>query len=102
LVPTKATLFGLDVRFRHIDQKMADEKAARSLSKLRINDRDNKKKNRHSIPIDPNLLKSKSKPAMAGPGKHQWNARKTAATLTNYNSTQRLWPSVGDGAITAT
>ena len=32
LVPTKATLFGLDIRFRHIDQKLADEKAARSLS----------------------------------------------------------------------
>lgn len=39
LNPTKATLFGLDVRFRHIDKRIADEKAARSLSKLRINDR---------------------------------------------------------------
>ena len=26
LVPTKATLFGLDVRFRGIDQKLAEEK----------------------------------------------------------------------------
>ena len=26
LVPTKATLFGLDVRFREIDKKLAEEK----------------------------------------------------------------------------
>lgn len=31
MVPTKATLFGLDVRFRRVDQKLADEKAACSL-----------------------------------------------------------------------
>ena len=27
LIPTKATLFGLDVRFRAIDQKMEEEKS---------------------------------------------------------------------------
>jgi len=30
LVPTKAALFGLDVRFRVIEKKMLDEKLARS------------------------------------------------------------------------
>lgn len=39
LIPTKATLFGLDVRFRHIDQKIAEDKAAKSLSKLRISNK---------------------------------------------------------------
>jgi hypothetical protein len=27
LIPTRATLFGLDVRFRAIDKKMEDEKS---------------------------------------------------------------------------
>ena len=27
LIPTKATLFGLDVRFRAIDQKMEEDKS---------------------------------------------------------------------------
>jgi hypothetical protein len=35
-VPTKASLFGLDIRFRPIEKKINDEKAAKSLSKLRI------------------------------------------------------------------
>ena len=52
--PTKATLFGLDVRFRHIDKRIADEKAARSLSKLRINDRKGERQNRHKIPLEIN------------------------------------------------
>ena len=30
LIPTKATLFGLEIRFRHIDQKIAEERAQRA------------------------------------------------------------------------
>jgi hypothetical protein len=34
LVPTKATLFGLDLRFRKIDQKLLEEKEKKNASKV--------------------------------------------------------------------
>lgn len=54
-MPTKATLFGLDVRFRYIDQKIAEEKAARAKFRGRRNksltrDENGIIKNRHTIP----------------------------------------------------
>ena len=33
-MPTKATLFGLDVRFRGIDQKLAEDKEKRNASRV--------------------------------------------------------------------
>ena len=58
MIPTKATLFGLDVRFRHIDQKIADEKAAKSLSKSKINNSKGTRSNRHNLPkhVNPSQL----------------------------------------------
>lgn len=32
-MPTKATLFGLEIRFRHIEQKIAEERAQRAKTK---------------------------------------------------------------------
>lgn len=56
MVPTKSTLFGLDVRFRHVDQKVVDEKAARSVTRggknKNMRDADGKVKNRHLLPAD--------------------------------------------------
>lgn len=36
LVPTKATLFGLDLRFRKIDQKLLEDKERKNASKVVI------------------------------------------------------------------
>ena len=58
LNPTKATLFGLDIRFRHIDEKVEAEKAARSLSKQKLQKGKANKSNRHVLPkhINPLVL----------------------------------------------
>jgi len=36
LAPTKASLFGLDIRFRQIDKKIAEENEKRNSTKIRI------------------------------------------------------------------
>jgi len=49
-VPTKATLFGLDVRFRHIDDKIAAEKDARKATRPGAN-KEKGVANRHALPV---------------------------------------------------
>ena len=36
MVPTKATLFGLDVRFREVDKKVAEEREKKNASRIRF------------------------------------------------------------------
>ena len=59
LVPTKASLFGLDVRFRQIDKKIADENEKRNATKIKISGKSQSKLNlttytddfnRHKLP----------------------------------------------------
>lgn len=51
LVPTKAALFGLDVRFRNVDKQIMDEKLRRSAFKTgRNKDTNGYSLNRHSFP----------------------------------------------------
>ena len=59
LVPTKASLFGLDVRFREIDKKIADENEKRNATKIKISGKSQSKLNlttftddfnRHKLP----------------------------------------------------
>ena len=61
LVPTKAALFGLDVRFRHIDQKIALDNEKRNASKIRLHSkpksRGDENINRHKIPKNLNMDK---------------------------------------------
>ena len=61
LVPTKATLFGLDVRFRHIDQKIALDNEKRNASRIRLHakprSRGDEAVNRHKIPKNLNMDK---------------------------------------------
>ena len=59
-MPTKATLFGLDVRFRHIDEKIAAEKAARSATRPGATNKNNGVANRHALPqvVNPKLFSS--------------------------------------------
>lgn len=51
-MPTKATLFGLDLRFRKVDQKLLEEKEKKNASKVIIG-RSKDGFNRHHIPVDP-------------------------------------------------
>ena len=59
LVPTKAALFGLDVRFRHIDQKIALDNEKRNASRIRLHakpkSRGDEAINRHKIPKNINM-----------------------------------------------
>lgn len=61
LVPTKATLFGLDVRFRHIDQKIALDNEKRNASRIRLHakprSRGDEAVNRHKLPKNLNMDK---------------------------------------------
>ena len=59
LIPTKASLFGLDVRFRQIDKKIADENEKRNATKIKISGKSQSKLNlttftdefnRHKLP----------------------------------------------------
>ena len=53
LVPTKASLFGLDVRFRHIDEKAALEQEKKNATNVRSSGTrasTTNKTNRHKIP----------------------------------------------------
>lgn len=51
LVPTKAALFGLDVRFRNVDKQNMEEKLRRSTYKAeRTKDKNGYSLNRHSCP----------------------------------------------------
>jgi hypothetical protein len=60
LVPTKAALFGLDVRFRVIEKKLLDEKIARSAFAVKKNKttsdsgnhHDKAPENRHMYPSE--------------------------------------------------
>jgi len=65
LVPTKAALFGLDVRFRRVDQAILEEKLRRNAFK-RKDKRDQSAPSRHSLPMKTNYLKNESNryPAM--------------------------------------
>jgi hypothetical protein len=61
LVPTKAALFGLDVRFRNVDKLIIEEKLRRSAFKTgRKNDKNGYSLNRHSYPEQAIGLKSKT------------------------------------------
>lgn len=66
LVPTKAALFGLDVRFRAVDQAILEEKLRRNAFKRRQT-RDQSAPSRHSIPMKTQYLKSQAQrdPTMA-------------------------------------
>ena len=62
-MPTKATLFGLDVRFREIDRKIAEEKERKNASSIKlgssIKDKlGSVKVNRHLIPptVNPSTI----------------------------------------------
>ena len=59
LLPTKESLFGLDVRFRQIDKKIADENEKRNATKIKISGKSQSKLNlttftddfnRHKLP----------------------------------------------------
>ncbi len=52
LVPTKAALFGLDVRFRVIEKKMLDEKIARSSFNVIKGKSSSDVRNRHQYPSE--------------------------------------------------
>ena len=58
-MPTKAALFGLDVRFRQVDQAILEEKLRRNAFK-RKKARDQSAPSRHSLPIAAKLLKHES------------------------------------------
>ena len=60
LIPTKAALFGLDVRFRAVDQAALDEKLRRNAFKKR-QARDLSAPSRHSLPMQAQYMKTKSK-----------------------------------------
>jgi hypothetical protein len=51
-MPTKATLFGLDLRFRKIDQKLLEEKEKKNASKVVLG-RQKDGFNRHHNPVNP-------------------------------------------------
>ena len=64
LIPTKASLFGLDVRFRQIDKKIADENEKRNATKIKISGKSQSKLNlttftdefnRHKLPTQLDL-----------------------------------------------
>jgi len=59
LIPTKAALFGLDVRFREVDNRLAAEHDERNALKRKCkgSGAGNEKANRHSMPFARNLLK---------------------------------------------
>jgi hypothetical protein len=58
LIPTKAALFGLDVRFRGVDNRLAAEQEERNAlrRKCKGNGVGMKQANRHSMPFARNLL----------------------------------------------
>jgi hypothetical protein len=64
LIPTKASLFGLDVRFRQIDKKIADENEKINATKIKISGKSQSKLNlttftdefnRHKLPTQLDL-----------------------------------------------
>ena len=82
LVPTKATLFGLDVRFRHIEEKIAADKAAKSISRLRITGGKGTRTNRHNLPksVNPHALLTNKQPRSS----YQTMRMKTVNQSTEY------------------
>jgi hypothetical protein len=58
LIPTKAALFGLDVRFRGVDQKLADEVEERNALKRRCKtgNAGGERVTRHKMPIKAQYL----------------------------------------------
>jgi hypothetical protein len=58
-VPTKAALFGLDVRFREVDNRLAAEQEERNALKRKCKGGNTGavRTNRHSMPFARNLLK---------------------------------------------
>ena len=59
LVPTKAALYGLDVRFRPVDQAILDEKIRRNAFRRRKT-RDQSAPSRHSVPVRAKYLNAKA------------------------------------------
>ncbi len=57
LLPTKASLFGLDVRFRLVDKKIADENEKRNSTKIKISGKSKSKLNITSFTDDFNRHK---------------------------------------------
>ena len=58
LIPTKATLFGLDVRFRVVDQKMLEDKLRRTAFKRPKTREHGGPSNRHDPPLERRLVSS--------------------------------------------
>jgi hypothetical protein len=63
LIPTKAALYGLDVRFREVDNRLSNEQDERNALKRRCkgNGPGKEKSNRHSMPFARNLLKTQGR-----------------------------------------
>ena len=94
-MPTKATLFGLDVRFRHIDQKIALDNEKRNASRIRLagkpRSRGDEAANRHKIPKDLNmermsLQKSSNRYGLSLQKKKVRNVVGTSMGSTHYNT----------------
>ena len=58
LIPTKATLFGLDVRFRSVEQKMLEDKLRRTAFKRPKTREFGGPVNRHEPPMERRLVSS--------------------------------------------
>jgi hypothetical protein len=78
-VPTKASLFGLDIRFRPIDQKLSEEKKARSLSKLRMTGGRGGSNNRHVLPMEHRHLTNRQSMGKV-------NILKSVGSIVNYTA----------------
>lgn len=72
MIPTKATLFGLDVRFRNVDKRIQEQKLGRNPRAVK-EDANHKKffnLNRHLVPIDQmDKLTGKQMKSITGSGK---------------------------------
>ena len=61
LIPTKATLFGLDVRFRSVEQKMLEDKLRRTAFKRPKTREFGGPVNRHEPPLERRLVSSQAR-----------------------------------------
>lgn len=104
MVPSKATLFGLDIRFRHIDEKIAQDIEKRNASRIRLHgkprSRGDEAVNRHKIPKNLNLDKmsfqqsSSNKYGLSIQKKKLRGAIEMSMNSTNYNTLSNETPSV--------
>ena len=69
LIPTKAALFGLEVRFKPVDDRLMEERRRRTAFKRPSTNKENGRTlNRHQVPMAKRLLSSgcARNPAMRG------------------------------------